>query len=63
VSKKRNRLVGESIRMLMLTKSWLGLNMHEWEIQEENHGEDAGYVADTKAFKLTEDADASDGFL
>ncbi len=50
--------------MLMLTKSWLGMDMYEeWEIEEENHGEDAGYVADTEAFKLTEDADASDGFL
>jgi hAT family C-terminal dimerisation region len=64
VSKKRNRLVGENIRMLMLPKSWLGLDMYEeWEIQEENHGEDAGYVADIETFKLTEDVDASDELL
>jgi hypothetical protein len=52
---KRNKLVGESIQMLMLTKSWSGLNMYEkLETQEKNHGGDAGYVADTEAFKLAE---------
>jgi hypothetical protein len=31
------------------------LDMYEeWEIQEETHGEDAGYVVDTEMFKLAE---------
>jgi hypothetical protein len=47
-SKKRNRLIGESFRMLMLIKSWLRLICMRFRRKI------AGYVADIEAFKLVE---------
>lgn len=49
VTKKRNRMVGSTIRLLMLTKAWLGLpEVEMWEEAEETHGEDGNYEADTE---------------
>ena len=42
-------MVGSKIRLLMLTKAWLGLLVVEaWEEIEETHGEDGNYEADTE---------------
>ena len=49
VTKKRNRMVGSTIRLLMLTKAWLGLpEVETWEEVEETDGEDGNYEADTE---------------
>ena len=49
VTKKRNRMVGSTIRLLMLTKAWLGLpEVESWEEAEETRGEDGNYEADTE---------------
>ena len=49
VTKKRNRMVGSTIRLLMLTKAWLGLPEVEPEEEaKETRGEDGNYEADTE---------------
>jgi len=49
VTKKRNPMVGSTIRLLMLTKAWLGLpEVEMWEEAEETRGEDGNYEADTE---------------
>ena len=49
MTKKRNRMVGSTIRLLMLTKAWLGLpEVSSWEKIEEDRGEDANYEADSE---------------
>ena len=49
VTKKPNRMVGSTVRLLMLTKAWLGLpEVDNWEKVEEARGEDGNYEADTE---------------
>ena len=49
VTKKRNRMVGSTIKLLLLTKAWLGLpEVEVWEEAEETRGEDGNYEADTE---------------
>lgn len=49
VTKKRNRMVGSTVRLLMLTKAWLGLpEVDDWEKLEEAYGDDGDYEADTE---------------
>ena len=47
VTKKRNRLEASTVRLLMLTKAWLGLVEYErTEYTEELLGEEGDYEAD-----------------
>jgi len=49
VTKKCNCMVGSTIRLLMLTKAWLGLpEVEMWEEAEETRGEDGNYEAETE---------------
>ena len=49
VTKKRNRMVGSTIKLLMLTQAWLGLpEVEVWEEVVETCGEDGNYEADTE---------------
>ena len=58
VSKKRNRLEADTIRLLMLTKAWLGLvEFKKDEYVEELLGEEANYEADGESAAGSEDGE------
>ena len=57
VTKKRNRMTANTIRLAMLTKAWLGLpEVESWEAVGENLGEDGVYEGDLEdTIEATED--------
>jgi len=59
VTKKRNRLEANTVRLLMLTKAWLGLVEYETEeFVEELLGEEGAYEADEESAAESDDQEA-----
>jgi len=59
VTKKKNRLEANTVRLLMLTKAWLGLVEYETEeFVEELLGEEGAYEADEESAAESDDQEA-----
>ena len=60
VAKKRNRLQSNTVRLVMLTKSWLGLVEYEMEeFAEELLDEEGAYEADGESGGESDEQEAS----